>query len=399
MRTVREVGTTPQEGDTSIMTATCSGLRKRRTHRFVQIPSSTIRDKELSFRARGLLANLLDMPDGWDVRSEVLAREGREGREAIRKALHELGARGYYRLERRQLVNGTFAMGTAISEEMVEQWAADYSEYSGQAVPVLQGRDGSFQVRHKDGTLSEDGFKSPVVDAGLTGPDDDPHGGADPTGDGFSGAGSPGPGSPASGEPDSGGLGALRETDTQIQDETTSSSEALRPSDQETQLFEDRFSETIKTRWADRDVVAVCEHLQDAIVANGCKKPTITNRWRDEARKLMDLDGYTEQQVHNMIDWATKDSFWSANILSMPTLRARYDQLVLRVNQQRKPTSRPTRGPQGYRDSVWAGKTEPDKEDLRTIALLTRRRNATAVTAPTGDLAHATRTPTSTWSW
>lgn len=193
-----------------------SGLRKRRTHLFVQVPSTTIRDKSLSFRARGLLAYLLDMPDGWDVRSEMLAREGKEGRDAIRSALRELAEHGYYRLERRQTRGGTWAMGTAISETPVKAWAAQHTEFGGGAVPCVQQADDSYKVVRADGTLADDDFPEAPVD-GMAAPEDagEPQ---LPTGDGFSGpgeggAGKPAPGKPASGEPGPGLSGPLGETE------------------------------------------------------------------------------------------------------------------------------------------------------------------------------------------
>lgn len=77
------------------------------------------------------------------------------------------------------------------------------------------------------------------------------------------------------------------------------------------------------------DVERVCQHLVDRIVANGSKRPTITKGWRTAARLLIDKDGRTEQQVHNAIDWSQGDAFWKSNILSMPKLREKYDQLRL----------------------------------------------------------------------
>ena len=98
------------------------------------------------------------------------------------------------------------------------------------------------------------------------------------------------------------------------------------------------------------DVERVCTHLADRIEANGCKRPTITNRWRDAARRLMDLDNRTEAQVHNMIDWCTTDEFWRANILSMPKLREKYDQMKLRAMQTTGPGARAA-----YRDEAVHG--------------------------------------------
>lgn len=83
------------------------------------------------------------------------------------------------------------------------------------------------------------------------------------------------------------------------------------------------------------DVTRICEHLKNRLIANGCKTPTITKAWEDAARLMLDRDNRTEEQIITAINWATADEFWRSNILSMPKLRAKYDQL--RLAAQRKP--------------------------------------------------------------
>lgn len=73
-----------------------------RSVRFVAILNDTARDAELSFRARGVLAYMLSHRDGWRFSVDSIARAGKEGREAVRTAIHELEEAGY--LERRQYV-------------------------------------------------------------------------------------------------------------------------------------------------------------------------------------------------------------------------------------------------------------------------------------------------------
>ncbi|MFG2865435.1 hypothetical protein [Streptomyces sioyaensis] len=150
-----------------------SAVRRNRRTYFVQVESQTARDDRISFRALGLLTYCLDQHESWNVRSEQLARgEGREGRDAVRKALHELAAHGYYRLERRRFLDGKTAMGAAVSEYPVEQWAQDYVTFGGKLdVPVVEQEDGSFRVRYPDSTLGPDGF---ALDPESTVPDEAP---------------------------------------------------------------------------------------------------------------------------------------------------------------------------------------------------------------------------------
>ena len=89
------------------------------------------------------------------------------------------------------------------------------------------------------------------------------------------------------------------------------------------------------------DVDAVCNHLADRIEANGARRPTVTKVWRREARLLIDKDGYTEQQIHWIIDWCQTDQFWRTNILSTDKLREKFEQLKLKaLSESRPPVSK-----------------------------------------------------------
>lgn len=79
----------------------------------------------------------------------------------------------------------------------------------------------------------------------------------------------------------------------------------------------------------------LCQHLADRIEANGSKRPSITKRWRTSARLLLDVDGRTPDQVRAAIDWCQQDEFWRSNVMSMPKLREKYDQLRLAATRNR----------------------------------------------------------------
>jgi hypothetical protein len=86
---------------------------------YLTIANSVVRDRSLSFKARGILALLLSYPDNWSVSSERLARETEtdrgEKRDAIRTGLKELEGAGYLRREvRRDKTTGRMSTNTYV---------------------------------------------------------------------------------------------------------------------------------------------------------------------------------------------------------------------------------------------------------------------------------------------
>lgn len=113
------------------------------------------------------------------------------------------------------------------------------------------------------------------------------------------------------------------------------------------------------------DVEKICEHLADRIAANGSKRPPINAAWRTAARLLLDADGRTVEQVLNAIDWCQNDTFWKANILSMPKLREKYDQLRLAAQRAAVKTAPAERPPSTAPTVIPVGERCPDHRDQR----------------------------------
>ena len=72
-------------------------IRAKQTKNFTQISNSALRKKELSFKARGLLAYMLSFSDEWDFSVSHIVRESGEREKSVRAALSELEAAGYVR--------------------------------------------------------------------------------------------------------------------------------------------------------------------------------------------------------------------------------------------------------------------------------------------------------------
>lgn len=69
--------------------------RRKLTSNFTVLPNELLRDKSLSFRARGILAMMLSHSEDWVASVTFIEDQGIEGREAVRSAMKELEERGY----------------------------------------------------------------------------------------------------------------------------------------------------------------------------------------------------------------------------------------------------------------------------------------------------------------
>jgi hypothetical protein len=143
-------------------------------------------------------------------------------------------------------------------------------------------------------------------------------------------------------------IAMARQTDRQLKDSSSEPANAGRP-----------------------EVEELCTLLADLVEANGSKRPTITKAWRDEARRMLDIDGREPQKVANLIHWVQQDSFWRSNIMSMPKFRKQYDALRLRATEDwSKNGGKTGASPDGQIDvdavlgrDVWSPGTPPEGLD------------------------------------
>ena len=84
---------------------------------FTQIPNAWLRDKRLSYKARGLLAELSSHSVGWEVSIVRIANQGVDGRDSIGSAIQELERAGYLRREQNRDNLGRLAGNTWITQD------------------------------------------------------------------------------------------------------------------------------------------------------------------------------------------------------------------------------------------------------------------------------------------
>jgi hypothetical protein len=82
---------------------------KNHEHPYAQIANSVLEDKDLSFKAKGILSYLLSRSDEWEVYQAQLADLGPDGETAVRSGIKELMKAGYLERSPRRNDDGTIA--------------------------------------------------------------------------------------------------------------------------------------------------------------------------------------------------------------------------------------------------------------------------------------------------
>lgn len=75
-------------------------IRVHKTKNYTVMANYHLRDKNLSFKAKGLMSFMLSLPDKWDYSITGLSMFGTDKIDSVRSALKELEKQGYVRAER-----------------------------------------------------------------------------------------------------------------------------------------------------------------------------------------------------------------------------------------------------------------------------------------------------------
>ena len=92
-------------------------FRLERTQDYTVMSNHHLRDKRLSLKAKGLLSQMLSLPDDWDYTLSGLAYINRESKDAIRSAVNELERAGYVQRHQTTDVSGKFSVNEYIIYE------------------------------------------------------------------------------------------------------------------------------------------------------------------------------------------------------------------------------------------------------------------------------------------
>ena len=92
-------------------------FRLERTRDYTVMSNHHLRDKRLSLKAKGLLSQMLSLPDDWDYTLSGLAYINRESKDAIRSAVNELERAGYVQRHQTTNASGKFSVNEYIIYE------------------------------------------------------------------------------------------------------------------------------------------------------------------------------------------------------------------------------------------------------------------------------------------
>ena len=92
-------------------------FRVEKNDNYTVMSNYHLRDSALSLKAKGLLSQMLSLPDEWDFTLSGLARINKESKDAIRTAVQELEKAGYIDRRQTQDESGKFACNEYVIHE------------------------------------------------------------------------------------------------------------------------------------------------------------------------------------------------------------------------------------------------------------------------------------------
>jgi hypothetical protein len=108
----------------------------RKQRDFTIITNAVLRDERMSYRARGILAYVLSLPDGAQTDAETIASKGAEGVSAVYTALKEMEKAGYLVRGRTQDEKGRWRSWSKVHEEPADGSRPVIGDIAGEVPPA-----------------------------------------------------------------------------------------------------------------------------------------------------------------------------------------------------------------------------------------------------------------------
>lgn len=258
-------------------------FRVEKTKDYTVMANYHLRDARLSLKAKGLLSLILSLPETWDYTVAGLAKMSRDGKDAVRSCLDELGGAGYVRRSRTHKEDGTFGG----NEYVVYEHPQGVADQPSSENPTMD------QPSSENPTLENPSLENPTqknTKRQSTESNNIP------------------PVSPAGG-------GGKREGLSPVSPANGGGKREKYPHEHE----------------AYRCAAYLDKHICERVQGRKPSDEAALQRWAADFEKCHRIDGYGWKHIMNVLIFSQRDTFWQCNILSAKKFRTRFDMLHMRM--------------------------------------------------------------------
>ena len=243
-------------------------FRVEKTKDYTVMANYHLRDARLSLKAKGLLSLILSLPEAWNYTVAGLAKLSRDGKDAVRSCLDELGEAGYIQRGQVHKEDGTFGGNEYVVYE--------HPQPAGE-IPLSENP-----------TTVE----------------------------------------PSSGKPSTGNPSTENPTEQNTKRQSTESNNIPPVSPArgggKREHFEHEHEAYRCAQYLDKQICG-------RVPGRKPSDEAALQRWAADFDKCHRIDGYGWKHIMNVLMFSQRDSFWQCNILSGKKFRAKFDMLHIRM--------------------------------------------------------------------
>jgi len=97
-------------------------IKTKKERNYTVLDNTFLKDKSLSWKAKGLMAYFLSLPDDWTIHFSEIEKHATDGKASLRSAINELKEKGYLRAEQKRVDNRFAEMVYTIIENPAEDF-------------------------------------------------------------------------------------------------------------------------------------------------------------------------------------------------------------------------------------------------------------------------------------
>lgn len=97
-------------------------IKTKKERNYTVLDNTFLKDKSLSWKAKGLMAYFLSLPDDWTIHFSEIEKHATDGKSSLRSAINELKEKGYLRAEQKRVDNRFAEMVYTIIENPAEDF-------------------------------------------------------------------------------------------------------------------------------------------------------------------------------------------------------------------------------------------------------------------------------------